>query len=56
MKVEGYVDFTIEEVKQILADYVRSQGYEPTEVWFPQTLREDSNVNVGIEVPKNGDK
>jgi len=58
MKVEGYVDLTIIEVKQILKEYIEKQGYDVSgEVFIPEIISQNTIISVGIEVKPNvGDK
>ena len=50
MKVEGYVDLTIQEVKEILREYIEKQGYDVNEVFIPEQISSTSIISVGIEV------
>lgn len=50
MKVEGYMDLTVEEVKKILADYAESQGYEPNAVHIPKEINSNSTISIEITV------
>lgn len=50
MKIEGYMDFTIPEVKEILRNYAISQGYCPKEVEIPMNINSESIITVVIDV------
>lgn len=50
MKIEGYMDLTIQEVKEILKDFAINQGYDATEVSFPTQLNNNSIISISIEV------
>lgn len=50
MKVEGYMDLTLEEVKKILAGYAESQGYEANEVFIPEQINSNSTISISIVV------
>ncbi len=50
MKIQGYMDLTLEEVKKILADYATSQGFEPTAVNFPEVINSNSTISIDINV------